>query len=169
MKKKKQENKYKLHEPRIRKDFEVVESLSVLLDNKFQIPGTSFRFGLDPVINLVPYLGNLIGFGISTLLVMMMTRYGVSPKVVIKMLLNVALDALIGAIPILGKFGDFFYKANQKNYALLRAHYLEGKHNGSGIGIIITIFSVFFLVFFLIIYLLYRFLVWTYDLFSALF
>lgn len=163
------ENKYKIHESRIREDFELVESLSSLLDNKFRIPGTNFRFGIDPVINLIPYLGDFIGFIMSTSLVLIMTRYGVSPKVVIKMLLNVILDTIIGGIPILGKFGDFFYKANEKNYALLKAHYLEGKHNGSGIGIIITILLVFFLVIFLIFYVIYKLLVWSYETLESVF
>lgn len=163
------ENKYKIHESRIREDFELVESLTSLLDNKFRIPGTNFRFGIDPVINLIPYLGDFIGFIMSTSLVLIMTRYGVSPKVVIKMLLNVILDTIIGGIPIIGKVGDFFYKANEKNYALLKAHYLEGKHNGSGIGIIITILLVFFLVIFLIFFVIYKLLVWSYETLEAVF
>lgn len=163
------ENKYKEYESLIKEDFERIEQLSVLLDNKFHISGTNFRFGLDPIINLIPFLGDLIGFIMSTALVVIMSRYGVSPKVVIKMLLNVILDTIIGAIPVFGKFGDFFYKANEKNFKLLKEHYFEGKNNGSGIGIIITILSVFCLVIFLIFLLLFKIASWFYELIQSLF
>lgn len=164
-----QENKYKEHEFKIKADFELVESFTHLLDSKFQIPGTKFRFGIDPLINLIPFVGDIVGLAMSTALVIIMSKYGASPKVIIKMLLNVFLDAIIGAIPFFGKFGDFFYKANEKNYALLKAHYFEGKHYGSGIGIIITILAVFFLLIFLLFYILYQLLVWIYEAFAALF
>lgn len=165
----KSENKYQHQHNQIRQDFELVESLSQWLDNKFLIPGTNFRFGLDPIINLIPFLGDFIGFVMSTSLVVIMSRYGVSPKVVIKMLLNVLLDTIIGAIPVLGKFGDFFYKANEKNFKLLKDHYFEGKNNGSGIGIIITILSVFFLLIFLIFLLLFKIASWCFELIQSLF
>lgn len=165
----KRENKYQHQHNQIRQDFELVESLSQWLDNKFLIPGTNFRFGLDPIINLIPFLGDFIGFVMSTSLVVIMSRYGVSPKVVIKMLLNVLLDTIIGAIPVLGKFGDFFYKANEKNFKLLKEHYFEGKNNGSGIGIIITILLVFFLLVFLIFLLLFKIASWCFELIQSLF
>lgn len=166
---KKRENKYKEKEAKIRKDFELVEKLSVLMDEQYQVPGTKFRFGLDPIINFIPVLGRFIGFFISFSLVVIMAKNGVSPKVVIKMLLNVLLDFIISSIPFFGKIGDFLFKANTKNIKLLQSHYFEGKHNGSGIGIIITILIVFFFIFFLVLFLLYKLLTWGYEVIISLF
>lgn len=162
-------NKYKERHDQIRRDFEFVEKISFWLDEKFRIPGLGFRFGLDPVINLIPFLGDVIGFVISVSLIVIMARNGVSPKVVIKMLLNAFLDAIIGAIPLLGKIGDFFFKANTKNIELLKSHYFEGTNNGSGIGIIITILVIFCVVVFLIFYVLFAILAWIYELITYLF
>lgn len=167
--KKEQYNKYKERHEQIRQDFEFVENVSFWLDEKFRIPGLGFRFGLDPIINLIPFLGDLIGFVISVSLVVIMARNGVSPKVVIKMLLNVFLDAIIGAIPLLGKIGDFFFKANTKNIELLKSHYFEGTNNGSGMGIIITILVIFCLIVFLVFYLLFSIIAWMYAMITYLF
>lgn len=166
---KEKENKYQYYHDQIRRDFEFVEKLSFWLDEKYRIPGIGFRFGLDPLINLIPFLGDIIGFILSTFLVVIMVKNGVSPKVVIKMLLNVLLDTIIGAIPIFGKFGDFFFKANTRNLELLKSHYFEGKNNGSGIGIIITILVVFFLLIFLIFLLLFKILSWCLEVIQSLF
>lgn len=162
-------NKYKERHDQIRRDFEFVEKVSFWLDEKFRIPGLGFRFGLDPLINLIPFLGDVIGFVISVSLVVIMARNGVSPKVVIKMLLNAFLDAVIGAIPLLGKIGDFFFKANTKNIDLLKSHYFEGTNNGSGWEIILTIVIIFCLVVFLFFYLLFTILAWIYELIMYLF
>lgn len=163
------ENPYRHRQEQIKKDFEQVERISFWLDEKYRIPGLGFRFGWDPLINLIPYLGDLIGFVISTSLVIIMAKNGVSPKVVIKMLLNVVLDVLIGAIPIVGYFGDFLFKANTKNIDLLKSHYFEGKHQGSGIGIIVTILLVFFILIFLLFLLVYKIISWGYEFISSLF
>ena len=120
-----------------RKDFLWLDRISSLLDNKFNLWG--FRFGLDPLLNLIPYGGQLISFGTSLLLVIIMLRHGAGSKVVVKMLLNVFLDAIVGTIPLVGYVFDFFFKANRKNVKLLREHYFENKHQGNAKGIIITI------------------------------
>jgi len=103
-----------------RKDFLWLDRISSLLDNKFNLWG--FRFGLDPLLNLIPYGGQLISFGTSLLLVIIMLRHGAGSKVVVKMLLNVFLDAIVGTIPLVGYAFDFFFKANRKNVKLLREH-----------------------------------------------
>jgi hypothetical protein len=65
-----------------------------------------------------------------------MHTHGASRKVVIKMMINATLDAMIGAIPIIGTVFDIFYRSNDRNIRLLKEHYLEGKHQGSGNGIL---------------------------------
>lgn len=109
-----------------------IERLSHLMDSQFTIPGTRFRFGLDPLIGLIPGFGNLATFLVSAALVRTMAQHGASGEVVIRMALNVVADAVIGAIPIVGNVFDFFFRANERNLALLRRHYVEGRHQGSG-------------------------------------
>lgn len=137
-----------------------VERVSNLMDNQFRLPGTSFRFGLDPIINFVPLLGDLSGFLISATLVLSMARHGVSGKVVILMVLNILLDAAIGTIPLIGWIFDFSFKANTRNINLLRKHYTEGKYQGSGKGIIMIIVLVLIVFLGVFCYLLWLFFKW---------
>ena len=126
------------------------ERVSYLMDEKFRVPGTNFRFGIDPLLNLIPVLGDLSGFVVSIVLVLTMARHGLSRKVLILMFLNIILDSTIGAIPIIGHVFDFFYKSNSRNIRLLKEYYEEGKHQGSGKGILLWI--VLFLVIFILIF-----------------
>ncbi len=136
-------DKYDLQkEERRKKDFSRLDRISSLLDDKFNFLG--FRFGLDPLLNLIPYGGQFIAFGTSLLLVLVMLRNGAGSKVVVKMLLNSLLDAIIGAIPLFGYAFDFFHKANKKNVKLLREHYFENKHQGNAKGILIVILVILF-------------------------
>jgi hypothetical protein len=116
-----------------------VERIARLMDSEFAIPGTKFRFGLDPVLGLVPVFGNLATSAVSAMLVLTMMRHGASGNVVVRMALNLIVDAVIGSIPIIGNLFDFAFRANDRNVALLRRHYDEGKYQGSGRGIIAAV------------------------------
>jgi hypothetical protein len=119
-----------------------LDELARLMDAKFRIPGTRFRFGLDPILGLLPGLGDAASFAVSGGLLLAMIRYGASRKVIILMLLNVLLDTTLGSIPIIGNIFDFFYKANIRNLSLLKAHYEEGKYQGSGNGILFLVAAI---------------------------
>jgi hypothetical protein len=127
------------------KDLKWLETTAKLLDSQFSIPGTKFKFGLDPLLGLIPVLGDASTFILSGIMIVYMARYGVSRKVLILMVLNIMLDAVVGGIPLLGNVFDFIYKANDKNMRLLREHYQENKHQGTGTWIIILILFVVFL------------------------
>ncbi|MHC2990982.1 hypothetical protein OB13_05055 [Pontibacter sp. HJ8] len=116
-----------------------VDQVTKLMDNQFRLPGTNWRFGLDPILGLLPVVGDVASFGVSAMLILTMARHGASGKLVALMLLNVGIDVLIGSIPILGNIFDFAFKANERNVRLLRAHYDEGKYQGSGKGIVIGV------------------------------
>jgi hypothetical protein len=133
-------------------DLKWLERISTLLDSQFNIPGTKFKFGLDPLIGLLPFAGDASTFMISGIMVAYMAKYGVSTKVLILMMLNIILDSTIGAIPVVGSIFDFVYKSNDRNIRLLKQHYHEGKHQGSGIGILITIVLITFIILLLIAY-----------------
>ncbi|MGB3588780.1 MAG: DUF4112 domain-containing protein [Tunicatimonas sp.] len=116
-----------------------VDRITRIMDSKFRIPGTNYRFGLDPILGLFPGLGDATSLAISGSLVYYMAKHGASRKVIIMMLGNVALDAIIGSIPILGNVFDFFYKANTRNIRLLKKHYTEKKYQGKGTGVLVGI------------------------------
>ena len=120
-------------------DIEWVERLAQWMDSRFLIPGTNIRFGLDPIFSLVPVMGDLITYIISGALIYNMHNQGASRKVVIKMILNSTLDTVIGVIPVVGTIFDIFYRSNDRNVKLLKEHYYEGKHQGSGNGILILV------------------------------
>ena len=122
------------------------------MDNKFRIPGTNFRFGLDALIGLVPYAGDIVSFSISGLLLLMMAQKGASRMLLIKLIFNLLLDSIVGSIPILGDIFDMTYKANVRNLKLMEEYTDLGQHRGSGKGVI------FILILSLI--LMFVFLVW---------
>ncbi len=109
------------------------------MDDAFVIPGTNIRFGLDPIIGLIPFLGDLLAFGISGTMVLSMIRHGVSGKVLFIMIGNITLDYIISSIPVVGDIFDFAFKANQRNLKLLHKHQLHGKHQGAGWGYVLAI------------------------------
>jgi hypothetical protein len=72
-------------------------------------------------------------------LLLTMLRHGASGNVVLRMGLNILLDSVVGAIPVLGNIFDFAYKSNERNVELLRRHYAEGRHQGSGRGLVVLL------------------------------
>lgn len=102
-----------------------VDRFAKLLDSEFQIPGTDMKFGLDPIIGLIPGLGNILGYVASSAVVIGIVKEGVSGMVIVKMLFNILLDMLIGLVPVLGTFFDFVFKANDRNIELLREYQAE--------------------------------------------
>ena len=116
--------------------------VSDFMDSKFRIPFTNIRFGADALMGLFPYAGDIIGFAISSILIITMVHHGASGKDIFKMLGNIILDTLVGAIPLLGDLFDLTFKANRRNFNLLKEHYQEGKHQGNAWWVILLIFGV---------------------------
>lgn len=140
-----------------------IGKLTRLMDSRFRFPGTQFRFGLDPLFGIVPILGDIISLVVSSMMVMAMVRHGISSKVVILMLLNIAVDFLLGFIPFIGDAFDFFHRANTRNFKLMQAYYDEGEHKGSGWWIIWSILLFIVFMIFGLIWLAVKLLGWTYD------
>jgi hypothetical protein len=93
------------------------------MDSAFVVPGTNVRIGLDPILGLLlPGAGDVLGAIPSLLLLSLATRQGVPPVVIARMVLNIAMDSLIGAVPLLGDIFDGAFHANEKNLALLDLH-----------------------------------------------
>ena len=93
-----------------------------LMDQGIRVPGTNFRFGLDPILGLVPGLGDAAGAIISGVMLMEAVRNRAATFTLIRMSGNIALDALIGAVPVVGDLFDFGWKANTRNLELLERH-----------------------------------------------
>lgn len=106
-------------------DLARLDTLATLLDNRFQIPGTNLRFGLDGLIGLVPYLGDVASFAVSGVLFSVMLKRGAGPLILLRMMGNFMLDAVVGTIPFLGDLFDFGYKANRRNVEMLKNYYAD--------------------------------------------
>ena len=93
--------------------------LARFLDTAFKIPGTRFRVGFDGLIGMIPGAGDLVTAGLAAYIVIEAWRMGVSKPILAKMIGNVLLDTVLGAIPIVGDAFDFIWKANARNVDLL--------------------------------------------------
>ena len=133
-----------------------LDALAKLLDSQFRIPGTNMRFGLDGIIGLIPYLGDMAGFVISGLLMRLMLRRGAGPGLMLRMLGNFVLDALIGIVPLVGDLFDFGFKANRRNVNLLKKYYAEDKVRPSAKGSLTLLGIVFFVLFVLLIWAIWK-------------
>jgi hypothetical protein len=100
-------------------DDENLDLLSHVLDDFIRIPGTSIRFGLDGIVGLIPGVGDLIGGIASCIIIVAAWVRGVSYVTVTRMVANVAIEVLVGSIPVLGDMFDIAWRANRRNYALL--------------------------------------------------
>jgi hypothetical protein len=100
-----------------------LERLAHLMDTRFRIPGTSIRFGLDGLVGLVPGIGDAAALLPAVYLVARARGLGVPPELQLRMAGNVALDLLIGAVPLVGDIADIRFKANTRNVRLLREHF----------------------------------------------
>lgn len=96
--------------------------VSHLLDSSIRVPGTDRRVGIDPLIGLVPVVGDYVGLALSLYVVVRASGYGLPRKTLVRMLFNVGLEAVVGSVPLLGDLFDFVWKANERNVALLERH-----------------------------------------------
>ena len=99
-----------------------LRSLQRLLDDAFRVPGTSIRFGWDPLIGLVPWIGDVLTAIFSCAIIVQAHHMRVPRVVQMRMVLNVAIDVLVGVVPLIGDVADVFWKSNAKNFALLERH-----------------------------------------------
>jgi hypothetical protein len=113
-----------------------------LLDNAFLVPGTSYRVGLDPIVGVLPVLGDLISPLFTIGLLLQARQLGVPKVVQARMLINVAVDALVGSVPVLGDLFDFAWKANDKNLGLLELHAREERRGSRGDYAFVTLMIV---------------------------
>ncbi len=125
-----------------------INKLAWLLDSSVLVPGTKFRIGVDSLIGLIPGFGDAVGALLSSYILAEAARVGVPKATLLRMGLNVALETVVGMVPIAGDLFDMAWKANKRNARLLNA-YLENPRRtvsssrlllfGVGIGLIVLI------------------------------
>lgn len=103
-----------------------IDRLATLMDSAVRLPIIG-RVGLDAVLDLIPVAGNFAGAAVSLTLVARALQYGPPPSLVSRMLSNVLVDVVLGAIPVVGPLADLWFKANDRNAALLR-EFLDAHH-----------------------------------------
>ncbi len=102
-----------------------VDTVTRLLDDAIRVPGTDFRFGIDPILSVLPVAGDAAGAVLSLYPIVEAYRLGMSKRTLAAMLGLVAIDAVVGSVPVLGTVFDALWKANKWNYRLLERH-LDG-------------------------------------------
>src|SRR5215207_7454646 len=108
---------------------EGLENLAHYLDGLFKVPGTTWRFGLDSLIGLVPNVGDTLTSFASFYILLAGVRYGVPKITLLRMAFNIGLDYIVGMVPVIGDAFDFVWKANKQNMELIRTR-ASGKGKG---------------------------------------
>jgi hypothetical protein len=99
-----------------------IRHLARILDTAVRVPGTNIRFGLDAVLGLIPGAGDVAGGLLSSYIILQAANLGAPRSVLARMVLNVAIDSIVGAVPILGDLFDIGWKSNTRNAALLERY-----------------------------------------------
>jgi hypothetical protein len=112
--------------------------LAEWLDQRFTIPGTSIRIGLDPILGLIPGIGDMIANLAGSAILLIAAQYGLPKIVLLRMGLNVALNAMIGAIPVFGDVFSIWFRSNVKNAQLLERYVsAEGRASTSSTWLLV--------------------------------
>ena len=114
------------------RELEDLRRFARLLDEAFKIPIINYRVGLEPILGLIPVLGDFSGFLLSGYLIVRAARLGLPRELVVRMVVNALLDAVIGSIPVVGDIFDFFWKVNKRNLRLVERYlgaYAQGAYD----------------------------------------
>ena len=104
------------------KNLKRIRKIARLLDTAIGIPGTKIRFGLEPILGLIPGGGDLITALISAYSIYLATSFGLEKSEIFKMVRNVAIDTALGSVPIVGDIFDAYFKSNIRNLEILEEH-----------------------------------------------
>jgi hypothetical protein len=112
-----EKNKRKALEP-------IFKWLAYIMDEVVRVPGTQFRFGLDPLLGLIPGIGDTSSALVSAFALIQAVRIGVPRVLIMRMALNVFVNELIGVVPVVGDAFSFWFKSNARNYEIIKHHRL---------------------------------------------
>ena len=99
-----------------------IEAMERLLEHGFTVPGTSYQFGLDAVVGLIPVLGDFIGAALGSYLIWEAKNLGIPKWKLWRMAGNVAFDTAIGFVPFVGDAMDFLFRSNSRNLKIVKRH-----------------------------------------------
>jgi len=117
---------------RSERSLEALRRIARLFDAQFRVPGTEIRFGIDPLIGLVPGIGDLASPLLTIGILWQAARLRVPKIVLTRMVVNALIDAVAGAVPVIGDLFDFAWKATEWNMTLLERHAMPGRPATSG-------------------------------------
>jgi hypothetical protein len=122
--------------------------LALIMDNFLRVPGTKLRFGLDPIIGLLPGIGDVTSAIVSAVAFVHAARSGVPKILLARMAMNILINELVGIIPGLGDAFSFWFKSNVRNYELLRRYSAApaGSRRGDWIFVIAVLSLLFVIV-----------------------
>jgi len=127
---------------------QTLQKLETLLDEAFRIPGTRIRFGIDGIIGLIPGFGDVLGGLLSLIIPLAAWVRGLPYVTLARMAANIAIEVLIGTIPVFGDAFDIAWKANRRNYRLLIRYLGEPRrHTWRDWGFLLLLASAVALVF----------------------
>ncbi len=98
------------------------ERLVALLDDFLRIPGTDIKIGLDPILGLIPGVGDLVTGGSAAALLLLALKERIPTVAILRMVVNIAIDTLVGAIPVVGDVFDFAYRSNRQNLDIIKRY-----------------------------------------------
>ena len=134
-----------------------LRGLARLLDDAIPVPGTNYRVGVEPIIGLVPGVGDFIGITLSAYIILRAADLGVSKMTIARMIINLAIDGIFGSLPIVGDLFDIVWKANLRNIAIVEAEILRDAPlksskvfvAGAAFTVMLVLILIFTLLFFL--------------------
>jgi len=127
---------------------ENLDLLAHILDDWFRVPGTSIRFGLDGIIGLIPGLGDVLAGLASCIIIIAAWFRGVPYIALVRMMVNLSIDVIVGAIPFIGDAFDIAWKANRRNYALMTRHLRQPhRHTWKDYVFLLCMAAVLFVIF----------------------
>ncbi len=117
---------------------DALRRLKYLLDEAFRIPGTNVRFGWDPIVGVVPWVGDVLTALFSCAIVLQAHRMRVPRVVQLRMLINIVIDVLVGIVPVVGDAADVIWRSNSKNFGLLERHAAAARPPTAGDWLFVT-------------------------------
>lgn len=143
-----------------------LKTLGYLMDESIRLPG-GYRIGWDGIIGLIPGLGDVAGLAVSAYIIAESARMGAPKSVLMRMSANTAIDAILGAVPVIGDLFDFAFKANRRNLDLLQSHLAEPRRTRRvSLGWLAMVGGVSLLILVSVLMLLGRVVEWLWNLFS---
>jgi hypothetical protein len=98
--------------------------IALIMDEVIRVPGTKFRFGLDPLIGLIPGIGDTSSALVSAFALIQAVRVGVPKILLARMSLNILVNEIVGIVPVVGDAFSFWFKSNARNYEIIKNHRL---------------------------------------------